>query len=219
MPTTARKHVRAAARRLCQATGSAPVVPDDHGLRLAELLHQIDHVAHQVQQRVLLDLGGRVRAAIAAHVGRHGTVAGRRNGRELMAPRVPGLRPAVTEQHERSTALRCDPHADAIDLQCLERRFGHRNSGLPGWIGEAPLAASMVETPNRAQAIPVSDRTVHRACTRARAGEASSSGGLLPIIVAIHVRERSPARARDEDGPCGTRTSACVRPSPQRASH
>ena len=102
----------------------APVVADDDRLGLAERLHQLGHVAHQMQQRVLVDRLGRLGAAVAAHVGRHAAKAGRAHRRELMPPRVPALRPAMAEQHQRTAADLGVAHLDVVGLGGLERR-GH----------------------------------------------------------------------------------------------
>ena len=79
----------------------APVVPGDHRRSLAERVEQADHVADQVQERVLLDLLRRVGLAVAAHVGRDGVEAGLGQGAELVAPGVPGFGKAVAEDDER----------------------------------------------------------------------------------------------------------------------
>ncbi|AEI62027.1 putative epoxide hydrolase [Corallococcus macrosporus] len=53
-------------------------------------------------------------AAIAPDVRGHGVEAGRRQRRKLVAPRVPGLRPAMHEQHERPRARLREVQVDAI---------------------------------------------------------------------------------------------------------
>ena len=100
----------------------APVVTDDHGLGLAERLDQLDHVADQVEQRVGVDRLGRLGAAVAAHVGRDAAEAGGADRLELMPPRVPALRPAMAEQHQRAAAGLGVAHVDAVGLGGLERR-------------------------------------------------------------------------------------------------
>ena len=82
----------------------APVVAGDHRLLGTERIEQADHVADQVQQRVLVDRLRAVGLAVAAHVGRDGVVAGLRQRGELVAPGIPGLRKAVAQQHQRPVA-------------------------------------------------------------------------------------------------------------------
>ena len=65
-------------------------------------------------------VGRRVGAAIAAHVGRRGAVARRRQRRHLVAPRMPRLRKAVAQQHQRPLALRRHAHAQAAKLENLQ---------------------------------------------------------------------------------------------------
>ena len=106
--------------------GRAPVVPHDDRLRLAERLHQLGHVAHQMIERVLVDRFGRLRAAIAAHVGRDGAETGLAHRLELMAPRIPALRPAMAEQDERSAPCLGVTHVDVVGRRRLERDARHR---------------------------------------------------------------------------------------------
>ena len=72
----------------------APVVPDDHRLVLAEGPEQPVDVGHQLRHGVGADAGGLVTLVVAAHVRRHHPEVGR-EGRYLVAPRVPALRKAV----------------------------------------------------------------------------------------------------------------------------
>src|SRR5438034_605153 len=59
-----------------------------------------EHVADDVDLGIGLDRSGSIAAAVAAHVGRKGTETRLRQHRQLMPPRIPGLRPAVAE-HDR----------------------------------------------------------------------------------------------------------------------
>ena len=52
-----------------------------------------------------IDRRGRGAAAVTAHIHRDGAVAAFRQGRQLMAPRVPGFGKAVHQEHERAMAL------------------------------------------------------------------------------------------------------------------
>jgi hypothetical protein len=77
----------------------------DHRCLGAQCVKQAHHVANQVQECVILDLVWPVGFAIATHVGRHDLEPRLRERLELMAPGVPGLRKAVTENDQRSRAL------------------------------------------------------------------------------------------------------------------
>src|SRR5262249_48017507 len=104
----------------------APVVTDDHGRLRAQSVEQAYHVANQLQECVLLDLFRTVSLAIAAHVGRHRVEPGLRECPELMAPRVPGLRKAVTENDQRSSALLGQMHMDAVRFNDTVLHLIHR---------------------------------------------------------------------------------------------
>jgi hypothetical protein len=95
---------------------SAPVVPHDHRLPLAQGIEEADHVAHQVQLGVALAPFGPVGPAIAALIGGHGVVAGLGQRDELVAPGVPGFGEAVEQDDERPRAALGDVHADAVSL-------------------------------------------------------------------------------------------------------
>ena len=100
-------------------------MPDDHGFALAKRVQQPDHVADQVEHRVLVDRLGGVGLSVAAHVGRHDPVAGLGQGNELVPPRVPRLRKAVAEQHERALARLGQVHLDAVRLDALVLDLDH----------------------------------------------------------------------------------------------
>ena len=53
-----------------------------------------------MKQRVLVDGFRLACLAIAAHVGRDGAIAGLGERLQLMAPRIPGFRKAVAEEHD-----------------------------------------------------------------------------------------------------------------------
>lgn len=61
-----------------------PVMADDHCLLLAQRPNQSHHVADEMQHRVLVRIGRRVGAAIAAHVEGDGTLACRGQSSDLM---------------------------------------------------------------------------------------------------------------------------------------
>jgi hypothetical protein len=60
-----------------------------------------DHVVDEMQGRLSLDLLRPIRRAIAAHVRSDGMIRRLGPRLELMAPRVPGFRPAMAEEDER----------------------------------------------------------------------------------------------------------------------
>lgn len=94
----------------CHATGapqSCPAMTD--GLH-AERSDETDHVAHEVEQRVLLDRVAAVGLAVAAHARRHDVEARVGERCEPLAPRVPGFRQAVAEE---ASIQPCDQPANA----------------------------------------------------------------------------------------------------------
>ena len=105
----------------------APVVADDDGLRRAERVEHADHVADEMKQRVLVDVLGLARLAIAAHVGRDGAITGLGKRLQLMAPRIPGFRKAVAEEHDRSASGLSEMDRNPV---CLD--------GAMGDLGHAP---------------------------------------------------------------------------------
>ena len=90
---------------------------------LAERVEQADHVADEVQLRVLVDRLGAVglRRSRACRARRRGSRRAASAG-ELVAPRVPGLGEAVAEQDERARALLGDVHADAVGVDACGAR-------------------------------------------------------------------------------------------------
>src|SRR5256712_8570767 len=67
-----------------------------------------------MEQGVLIDRLRAIGATVAPLVGRHRVVAGLAEGAKLVPPRVPGLRPAVAQQHERPCTVFGDVHSNAI---------------------------------------------------------------------------------------------------------
>src|SRR5271165_4756107 len=78
-----------------------------------------------MQQRVFLDLGGSIGAAIAAHVRSDRVEAGFGQGAELMAPRIPGLREAVAQHDQRALALLRNMHGNPVALDRAVRDLAH----------------------------------------------------------------------------------------------
>ncbi len=93
-----------------------PIVTGNRRGFFAQSIQQADHVADQMQQRVFFDFGGSIGAAITAHVGGDRVEAGFGQRLKLMAPGIPGLREAVTEQDQRTFALLGDVHSNPIGL-------------------------------------------------------------------------------------------------------
>src|SRR4051812_33444108 len=99
---------------------------DDDRLLLAQRCDQRNHVADVVQDRVVVRVCRRLGLAKAAHVGSDRAEPCGRNSRKLMSPRIPELRPAVTHDHERASALLRYMHANTVDGQRVMLQFpGH----------------------------------------------------------------------------------------------
>ena len=128
MPTTARKRSGRTQRR-GPRDDRAPVVADDHRLLLAERVAQAEHVADQVEDRVAVDLRRLVALPVAAHVGRDRVIARGGERGQLVAPRVPGLGPAVAQQHERAFARFGDVQLDSVGRDRAVADLGHRLAG------------------------------------------------------------------------------------------
>ncbi len=87
---------------------------DDDASFPAECLHQPDQVTGQVEQRVRMDVLGRIGLAVPALVGGDGVVAGGGQGVQLMPVGVPRLRKTVTEQDEGTLPRLGNVHADSV---------------------------------------------------------------------------------------------------------
>lgn len=59
---------------------------DDYGVCNGQLAQQRGHVADQIENCVMLDVGGRVGATVAAHVGSNTSIARRSERDHLMSP-------------------------------------------------------------------------------------------------------------------------------------
>ena len=114
----------------------APVVPDEDRALLVERVEQADHVGAQRRHVVGLDLRGRRRAAVAAHVGHDHAVAGLGERRDLMAPGERQLGEAVAEDDGGAAAglvdVQLDPLADSPRA---------RAGGIAALISPAPCPA------------------------------------------------------------------------------
>jgi hypothetical protein len=98
----------------------------DDRLRDIECIQQADHVAYEVQQRVLIDRFRCLAIAIAAHVRRDRTKSCVGERRQLVAPGIPGLRKAMAKDDWWPIALLRDMQVDAVGLDCPMRDAAHR---------------------------------------------------------------------------------------------
>ena len=106
--------------------GRAPVVTGDHRGICAERVQQTDHIAYQVQKRVLLDGLGAVGLAVAAHVWRDRAKASFPERLKLVPPGIPRLRESMTQEHERTGAAFGDVHANSVRFDEAMLEFNHR---------------------------------------------------------------------------------------------
>jgi hypothetical protein len=93
----------------------APVVADDDAGLMPQHPHQIDHVADEMQDGVVLRPLRLVGAAIAAHVRRDRVVASVGQGRDLGAPADPKLRKAVNQQDQSCRPVARSGLQDLLD--------------------------------------------------------------------------------------------------------
>ena len=78
-------------QRCLPGDAGAPIMPDDDGGRRTQRIKDADHVADEMQDRVLVDRLRRVTLAVAAHIGGDNTEAGGSKRVDLVPPREPGL--------------------------------------------------------------------------------------------------------------------------------
>jgi hypothetical protein len=69
-----------------------------------------------MKQGVLIDPGGLVGLAIAAHIRRNNAVSCFRKCFELMSPRIPRLWPSMTKQNQGTFARHSEMHIDTVGL-------------------------------------------------------------------------------------------------------
>ena len=100
-------------------------MPGDNSPLRAERVQERDHIAGQVQHRVLGDVGRRAGLAVAALVRRYRVVASGGEGGQLVTPRVPALRESVQQEHERAVAGLGDVHGQSAGLQLPVRDRGN----------------------------------------------------------------------------------------------
>jgi hypothetical protein len=100
-------------------------VANDHSRLGVKGVEQADHVANEVEESILIDRVRAITLAIAAHVRRHDMEAGLSQRRELVAPGIPALWEAVTEEDKRPYSLLSDMHAQAIGLDYTVLYLSH----------------------------------------------------------------------------------------------
>jgi len=83
---------------------------------------------------------GLVTPTVAAHIGCGHAVAGFGEHRDLMAPGVPALGPAVHQQHQRSLAGQRYPQVDAIGGDGFEVGLRHCHCSASGDQLGAPIS-------------------------------------------------------------------------------
>ena len=83
----------------------APVVADEHRLLQADLIQQGDEIAGQRVDVVVLDGVGAAGAAVPALVGGEHVVAGLRENRDLVPPRIRQFRESVSQHDKGRTAF------------------------------------------------------------------------------------------------------------------
>ena len=94
----------------------AEVQADKDRRALAQMIEQPGEIADGVIDVVGRRVRRRIRLTHPAHVGSHHAPARRSQRRNLMAPRKPQVREAMTQHRERSLALLNVVHAHAVDL-------------------------------------------------------------------------------------------------------
>ena len=99
-------------------------MPDQESPIFAKRLHQPDKVGHEIDDVIRLDLVRRVGVAVPALVWRHDAEAGSREDWDLVAPAIPGFRPSMAEEHERTIALLYIVHADPVGVGVTVAEFG-----------------------------------------------------------------------------------------------
>src|ERR1700722_11263028 len=114
--------------------GGPPIVADQNCLPLAETFDKPRDVGAQLLDRIGLDRGWLVAAAIATDIRRGDAIARFSKGRDLMPPGVPALRPAVHQNDQRSLSREGHPQPNAVGLNRGKfRLYGHDvSSGVRG---------------------------------------------------------------------------------------
>ena len=104
----------------------APVVPDDYDAPLTQHPDQALHVPRKQVQSVVFDALRLIRKVVTAHVRGYDAEASPRQRGDLEPPRVPELREAVQQHHERPLP-RLDvvqPHPREVGVAVGHGRLG-----------------------------------------------------------------------------------------------
>src|SRR6185295_5426328 len=101
--------------------GRTPVVTKQNGLLLGEMIDESKDIRDHVFHVVSLDRGGRVAAAIAANIRHHYAITGLAYRSDLVPPRIPGLRPAMNHEHQRSLSFNRTAQVHPVGSNTLER--------------------------------------------------------------------------------------------------
>ena len=110
---------------------SSPVVTGDHSLLSTQRIEQTDHVANQMQKRVLVDRLGTIGPAVTAHVGCDDVESSRGERRQLMAPGIPGFWKTVAKHDQGARHLLGQVHAYAVRLAYAVAQLAHQHDLLP----------------------------------------------------------------------------------------
>src|ERR1700758_2799275 len=98
---------------------SSPVVANDRCPLDSQRIKKANHIARQMEDRILIDSLRPICLAVTAHVGRDSsiTLAGKRL--QLMTPGVPRFGKSVAKQHGKSRSSLRKVHPDAVGLDKL----------------------------------------------------------------------------------------------------
>src|SRR4029077_2354606 len=95
----------------------SPVVSYDDRLRLAEGVDEANNISAQLENIVVLDSLRSICLAVAALVRRDDAVSCLSQRLQLVAPRVPQLRPAVAKDNQRPLAILGEVHFDPVRFE------------------------------------------------------------------------------------------------------
>src|SRR5262245_30278159 len=122
--------------------GGSPIMPDQNCSRFAQRRDKAGNIGTHLIQSIGLNRVRLVAAAVAAYVRRRHPIPGRGQGRDLVAPGVPALRPAGDKHDKWSRAGQRNTEPDAVCLKRLECRFYHEGAPLGHAMVSLTLARS-----------------------------------------------------------------------------
>src|SRR5262249_6262021 len=111
--------------RCLPSNSSAPVVADDKRARRLQSVEHADHVADQMEDRVLVNSFRLIAHTIAAHIRGNGMKTCCRKAIDLVTPRIPRFWEAVGQQYQRSGSLFGDVEMNAVALDDTLCRLAH----------------------------------------------------------------------------------------------